>query len=270
MKNLLEVIPSRLEKISFPDGEFMVVPEALSDRHKDFWKLYKDNWEKENLRAVSNFIDSNTTVIDLGAWVGPMTLYSAALGAKHVYAFEPDIRAHEFLQKNIAVNPKLQKNITLSKEAIAKIDGEIMLGPLSGRPLGDSTTSTEGTNLTPVTAISVNTLRKECQIDTAKKLCIKIDIEGSEKYVLEDVVNMLTSTNKPFLLIIEIHPFHLSTEDSKKVENCIKKLISISSNFVFKQRRRVGEVKKYPDIETEWKSELYHPNGLFDMTFQRK
>lgn len=247
----------------------MVVGQALPERHKDFWKSFSDKWEEENIKTLSGFIDSNTTVIDLGAWVGPMTLLSAALGANHVYAFEPDKCAYEFLKENYLANPKLQDKITLFDSAVAKMDGEIKVGPLSGRPLGDSTTSTEGTNLVSVPSISVDTMKKECNLDSAKKVCIKIDIEGSEKYVLEDIVDMLASINNPFLIIIEVHPFHFNTEDSKNVENAIAHLISISNTFSFKQRRRIGDIQNYPNVETEWKSELYHPNGLFDMTFQR-
>lgn len=270
MEGLLETTHKRLEKISFPGGEFTVVTEALPERHKDFWKLFVDKWEKENRKALSDFIDSDTTVVDLGAWVGPLTLMSAALGARHVYAFEPDKQAYKFLEENYSVNTELQDRITLFDSAIAKIDGEVSIGPLSGRPLGDSTTSTEGTNSSLVPAINVNTMSEKCHLDSAKKICIKIDIEGSEKYVFQDIVNMIADTNKPFLIIVEFHPYHFNAEDSKRVEDAITKLISISTNSSFKQRRHIGEAQTYLDVGTEWKSELYHPNGLFDMIFERE
>ena len=129
----------------------------------------------------SNFIDNETIVIDLGAWIGPITFFCAALGAKHIYAFEPDSRAFKFLNKNFLVNPNFKNQITLFNSAIGKFDGEIKIGPLLGRELGESTTSTEGTNLFSVPSLSVNSLFKNCQIESAKKICIKMDIEGSEK-----------------------------------------------------------------------------------------
>ena len=269
MENLAEVIPSKFEKISSPNATFVVVSQALPERHKDFWKLFKNEWENENRKALSDFIDSNTTVIDLGAWVGPFTLFSAALGAKHVYAFEPDNYAREFLQENYLANPVLQNKITIFKDAIAKVDGEIKIGPLSGRSLGESTTSTEGTNLMSVPSISIETLRSRCNLDMAVKTCIKIDIEGAEKYILSDIEKMLSKINKPFLLVVEIHPFHFNKEDSKIIESAIAKLISMSDEFNFKQRRRIGESRQYPNEETAWRSELHHPNGLFDMTFKK-
>jgi len=247
----------------------MVNPQSLPERHKDFWELFVNNWEKENRGAFSSFIDSDTAVIDLGAWVGPFTLFSAALGAKHVYAFEPDKCAHQFLNENYSVNPKLQNKITLFDFAIAKDEGILKIGPLLNRPLGDSTTTTNGINLSPVSAISVDTMLNTCHINTTKKICIKIDIEGSEKDILEDLINRIADIDKPFLIIIEFHPFCFTTEDSQRVEKAIKKLISISDKFSFKQRRRIGEVKTYPDVDTEWTGELYHPNGLFDITFHR-
>jgi FkbM family methyltransferase len=265
-----ETAPSNLETISLPNAKFTVVTQALPERHKDFWQLFRENWEKENRKALSDFIDSDTVVIDLGAWVGPMTLYSAALGAKHVYAFEPDGVAQKFLKANYAANIELQDKITLFESAIAKTDGEIGIGPLSGRPMGDSTTSTEGTNLTYVPSMSVDTMLEKCQFDSARKICIKIDVEGSEKYILQDIVDRLAATSKPFLILIEVHAYHFNTEDSNRVEKALDQLISLSDKFAYTQRRRIGEAQTYPDLEIEWKTELYHSAGLFDMTFERK
>ncbi len=270
MENHLEPITSQLEKITFRNGNFNIVPQALPERHKDFWKLFVSKWEEENRNALADFIDDETVVVDLGAWVGPLTLLSATLGAKHVYAYEPDPTAYAFLEKNCDANPQLKNKINIADKAIGKNDGEIYMGPLSGRSLGDSTTSTEGTNLIPVPSISVETMRTECHLDQANKICIKIDIEGSEKYVLPNIAKMLADINKPFLLIIEIHSYHFNKEDSEVVEGAIDDLTAISDKVIFKQRRREGEPIQYPDKETEWRSELYHPHGLFDITFLRE
>jgi len=257
-------------KVSSLNKEFMVCPEALTERHKDFWERFQGNWEEENKKTFSDFIDNETIVIDLGAWVGPITFFCAALGAKHVYAFEPDTRAFEFLNKNFLINQNFKDQITLSNSAIGKFDGEIKIGPLSGRELGDSTTSTEGASLSSVPSISVDSLFKNCRINSSKKFCIKMDIEGSEKYILEDIANLLLKTKQPFLFLAEINAYHFNLEERKKIKKILEGLISASDKFVFKQLRRMGEPKVYPDVDTEWKSEIFHKYGYFDMTFERK
>ncbi len=82
---------------------FDVVPSALPERHRDFWNKFSE-WEPWNQRALRAFVTSESVVFDIGAWVGPISLLSAALGAKKVFAFEPDPDAYRMLEKNVRAN----------------------------------------------------------------------------------------------------------------------------------------------------------------------
>lgn len=261
---------NNITKIDTGKNNFSVSLKAIPDRHKHFWESFDSDWEPELKVALINFVDSDTIVLDLGAWIGPITLYTAALGAKHVYSLEPDTIAYSYLEENYNLNEGFKQSITLLNTAISKENGVIHIGPLSGRSLGESTTSIEGTNLTAVNSIDFSTLFEKYSILSAKKLCIKIDIEGSEKYILDDLIVQLKNVNIPILLIIGLHPYHYKNNDSKNVEICINELIKYFSSYNYIQRRDMGEIIKYPDQDTEWRSELYHPNGLFDIYFLKE
>jgi FkbM family methyltransferase len=249
---------------------FNVALDALPQRHADFWSKFVDGWEGQSMRAMKDFVDNDTVVIDVGAWIGPVTIYAAALGAKKVYAYEPDPKAYRFLESNCVINPESSGNIVLRAQALSEYDGKIQIGSLPGRDLGESTTTvTMGQNGIEVDSVSVSTMVKMCELHTAKKICIKIDIEGGEKDILPELIGALSYLGKPFLIIIEIHPYLFSAEESTKVERSLRELAMLADNFHFLQRRRIGELVRYPDDEAAFHAEVRHPNGLFDMIFSR-
>jgi FkbM family methyltransferase len=70
--------------------------------------VYRDaeleKWELHTFKAFSSCIPPGKEVIDFGSWIGPTVLYAVALGAKAVYSFEPDPRAHAELVLNAMLN----------------------------------------------------------------------------------------------------------------------------------------------------------------------
>ena len=56
--------------------------------------------------VFKTFIDRNTTYIGFGEWVGPTILFAAQF-ASRCFGLEPDPRAFNELQLNVAVNPDL-------------------------------------------------------------------------------------------------------------------------------------------------------------------
>ena len=72
--------------------------------HLYFWeKVNKKIWEPETIQLYNKLLNKNSTYVDIGAWIGPTTLYASKL-CKMAYAFEPDPVAYKYLIENIHLN----------------------------------------------------------------------------------------------------------------------------------------------------------------------
>jgi FkbM family methyltransferase len=60
-------------------------------------------WEESTLRFVMETTDEQTTFIDIGAWIGPVSLVASAR-AKRVIAIEPDPATASELEEIVALN----------------------------------------------------------------------------------------------------------------------------------------------------------------------
>jgi len=120
-----------------------------------------------------------------------------------IYAFEPDRNTYELLKKNVSQN-KL-KDVHLFNTAISDRDGKIdFFIDLNNPGALIMSTKQERMPKEKITAdcISLSSLIKEKKIEQID--FIKMDIEGSEREVIEDLdKNYLLQTVKEF--VIEYH-----------------------------------------------------------------
>lgn len=169
------------------------------DRH---WEKYAaGRWEPAMLDVFDRFIGPDTTVLDLGAWIGPATLY-AARRAKRVVALEPDPVAFGMLAGNLAANPDIG-NVELVQACVATRDGTLRLG-VDDRP-GDAESSIlfggEGAGW-DVAAIRLDRVIAERRI--ARPLFIKMDIEGYEFELVPTILDILREPGT--ILHLSTHP----------------------------------------------------------------
>ncbi len=133
---------------------------------------------------------SDTTVLDIGAWVGPTSLY-AAHRAHKVYAFEPDPLAFGELQENLKLNPDI-KNVELVQACIAESNGELRMGA-PGDAVGNSVSSilfsARETSWT-VPAFRLGSFLRKSEIQSP--LFVKVDVEGYEYSLLPSLLKDLT------------------------------------------------------------------------------
>ena len=67
------------------------------DEGNSFWdKVENGIWEPYTLKIFDNYINKNTTMLDIGAEIGATTLYPAC-NAKRIYAVEPSVVAFKKL-----------------------------------------------------------------------------------------------------------------------------------------------------------------------------
>jgi FkbM family methyltransferase len=77
-----------VERTPFIDGDW------------DFWALYDaGQWEPETKATLERFLKPGDLFIDIGAWIGPVSLWALDLGAD-VVAYEPDPVAYAQLVRN--------------------------------------------------------------------------------------------------------------------------------------------------------------------------
>jgi FkbM family methyltransferase len=145
------------------------------------------NWVWNSLESwdpdTFNWLDRNKgkeLFWDVGAWIGPFTLYGSKIFSK-VIAFEPDKVALRVLAAHV-LNNQLS-NVILENRGLYKENTEVSFGFIGGK-FGDSLSSINHDNQ----AVKIQTLSIETAIELyGKPDFTKIDIEGGEEYLLEDL-----------------------------------------------------------------------------------
>lgn len=175
----------------------------IHNSNLDFWQLfYLKDWEEETFKFIDKYQDKNKTFIDVGAWIGPMSLY-ASNKYKNVLAFEPDKLAYYNFIQNLSKNSI--SNIYLEKVCISSLDNKGVMMPLcADKYMGDSTTSILINN-------EINRSFAECKYLPDYLIdynvgCIKIDTEGSETKILDNTLQEYCLKNK-IPLYISLHPW---------------------------------------------------------------
>lgn len=186
-------------KVAIRNVEFEVAAEPA-----DFWGWVAEGRYDREWKVMDEYLRPEHTFLDLGAWVGSHSLYASTI-AKRVVAVEPDPVAHDILFCN-----SLDEKIEPWRFAISDHHGTITLG--SGF-LGSSTTRKNPNAGGGIGAwepghqfeVRCNTLRnfvKAAKLEDP--LFIKMDVEGSEEDILEDVE--FFREHKP-ILHLETHPW---------------------------------------------------------------
>lgn len=184
--------------------------------NESFWKSVENGqWEPYTFSLLDRLLTSETNVLDIGAWIGPITLY-AAKTAKHVWAIEPDPVAFRQLSA-VSHGP----NVELFKQAIYARRGVISLGASS---LGESTTRINcDSNSFAVRCDSLEDFVRDHRI--ADPLFIKMDVEGSEEVILE---SPFFEARRPTLYLSVHWPLY---HNEKRVEARIAELQKLYDHY---------------------------------------
>lgn len=161
-----------------------------------FKQVERGEWEPETFDVLDKYIQPGKRFLDIGAWVGTLSIYAAKLGAV-VTSVEPDTQARKFLLDNCEANGLVD---TVLGVAVSNKRGHARLS--NPNKFGDSMSSlTHGNdNYIDVETIPLSDL-------LGQDLClIKIDIEGGEVNIInEKTLIDLSQVNYPPILL-SIHP----------------------------------------------------------------
>lgn len=197
--------------------ETIMIENTAEDKNLDFWKNTFPTWEEETFKVFDFYLDKEKIFIDIGGWIGTTCLY-ASRNSKHVYVVEADRESFKSLEKNIDVN---SRNITAIHKAIYNKDNEyISFGAnqfFETSNLNESTSQiqkledTSNPNSYKIQTITVSTLLKQYLNDSDKISLIKVDIEGGEENILEELLELRYSRTIP--MYISFHHSWWSNKD---------------------------------------------------------
>jgi FkbM family methyltransferase len=167
----------------------------------DFWDSFeKGEWEVNTIRMLDHFLSPTDVMVDVGAWIGPISLYAGSLVSR-CFSLEPDPVAFKEFHQNISLNPEIQKKITPYQRAITTNGQNIRL--YSRFSHGDSGSSmlkrVKSTNeFVEVGSFTFQNFLSTNGIDRVN--FIKMDVEGGEYFILPPMMPYLREA-KPTLLI---------------------------------------------------------------------
>lgn len=173
------------------------------DAFAAFWaRVAAGDWEPDSFAVVDRLVVPGSTFVDIGAWIGPLTLYAASVGGA-VQAIEPDPVARTALQANIALNPGLAERITVHAVAIGDRTGPTRLGNITSAHGGDSMSSLLYADAAVSWAVDCTTLDQFLKaVDGPAPSLIKIDTEGTEVELLAAARDWLAAVRPPLLLSV--------------------------------------------------------------------
>ena len=182
---------------------------------------------------------SSLKIIDCGSNIGMSILYfKKKFPNSEIIGFEPNPYAFELLKKNIEENEL--KNVTIHNLGLSDTDGEIdfFIGQNKGTLVGSRIKNRGGENNLKVQSKKLSNFIGKKNFDL-----IKIDVEGSEFQILNDLVDTNKINQIKFYIIeyhhnIEASGFHLSSflkdfEDNK---------------FKYNVKSKFNEINSYQDI----------------------
>jgi FkbM family methyltransferase len=149
-------------------------------------------WEQHSFEAFARLADPDAVAIDLGAWIGTTCISLSALFMA-VVAVEPDPVSAEALRRNLAASEC--GNVIVQQCACVRWPvPAVRLAPSPGGVLNESTSRIVDSGVGVfVPGISFGHVVRIAQSRGPVRL-VKVDIEGSEELILQDLIEFLTST----------------------------------------------------------------------------
>ena len=158
------------------------------------------------------------TVLDIGANKGYAALYFAQKEyVKDIYAFELVPQTIKFMKKNLKLNTKYRNKIKLYEFGLGKESRDVIINRLENRDACNTIISEfvdsympeeKGLGISQQCIIKkASTILKELvEKNNIKNIILKIDVEGSEYEIIEDLVSCYPEIfNKICLIIGDTH-----------------------------------------------------------------
>ncbi|MDH7448048.1 FkbM family methyltransferase [Aquimarina sp. 2201CG14-23] len=223
-------------------------------QNKEAWDYINTGlWEPYTFDILDYFVKPNTTIMDIGAWSGVLSLYIAHKAQK-VFSLDPDPVCFQELQTNIKLNPILAEKIFPYQTAISGKKETIQLS--ARKTYGASSSSIlsrkkDTENSLKITAISLFDFiiqEKIKQVDF-----IKMDVEGAEFKILPHIGLTIKELKYPTLYIsfhynfLNEHIYNKSIH-SKFLNKVLLKLEKVIGFSFFKKKIKAAIQHLHDDL----------------------
>lgn len=193
----------------YKNNELFLIENNESNVNLSFWKNIYNQWENETFEIFDKYLSKDKIFIDIGGWIGTTAMYGARK-SKHVYSVEADNKSINDMMINLKTN--CTNNYTLINKAIFNIDDiKIKFGKnvhLENSKMNDSTSQIYSDDIITneyylAETITIENIIKKYQINVSKISLIKVDIEGGEENILNDLFDIRIKYGIP--LYISFH-----------------------------------------------------------------
>jgi FkbM family methyltransferase len=168
-----------------------------------FWKNIYPYWENETFDVFDKYLKKDKQFLDIGAWIGVTSLYASRFSS-YVVSVECDPESIKILNTHIN-NNCIDTIIDIEPFAIYNNNVPVIFGPNSNSQSSQFNDSMSQTKLekTKDEDIFVNTITLK-EIITKFNLnnlsLIKVDIEGGEENILNDLLEHSKSNKIPIYI----------------------------------------------------------------------
>jgi FkbM family methyltransferase len=192
IKSYIEDKYSRIQK----NDELFLIENNEGNPNLPFWKDIYSQWERETFDVFDRCLSKDKVFIDIGGWIGTTAMYGSRK-SKHVYSVEADNNSFRDMSANLKTN--CINNYTLINKAIFNKDNvEIKFGKnvhLENSKMNDSTSQiysddTVTSEYYITETITIGSLIEKYKIDVSEISLIKVDIEGGEENILDELFDI--------------------------------------------------------------------------------
>jgi len=246
-------------------GGFEMLIDPKDELDQEF---YLGTFEPAMRRLITEFVAAGDTCLDIGAQKGfvSLTMAKAVGGRGKVFSFEADSRAALKFLANVK-RAGLQ-TIQLLECALGEREGSCtftlsnVLGWSSRFPNEIAKTAVQETVEVPMHTLDGLAERKEVVIEAGKLSFIKLDVEGSEPFVVKGMRRVL-STARP-LIFLEVNYDSLAAAGSsaRELQTLLQDL-----GYEFFQPRLSGyfrklSLKRVADLDTLRPANCHFTNAV--------
>jgi FkbM family methyltransferase len=150
----------------------------------------------EEMKFILDFLRKDDLFVDVGANIGTFTLLASGITKAQTIAIEPNLEAHDWLKKNIALN-ELETFVETHRLAVGAKTGFTMLTNKAGQQ--NHIIEPNQANQVAHETIMIETLDNLLKGRTPQLM--KIDVEGYEQAVLEGATKTLQNVALQAIII---------------------------------------------------------------------
>jgi FkbM family methyltransferase len=203
----------------YKNHELFLIKNDESNQNLSFWKNIYSRWENGTFAVFDKYLSKDKIFIDIGGWIGTTSMYGSRK-SKQVYSIEADNKSFNDMMINLTTN--CINNYTLINKAIFNIDDiKVKFGRnihLPNSKINDSTSQIYSDNIITndyylADTITIETIINKYQINASEISLIKVDIEGGEENILQDLFDIHIKYSIPLYI-----SFHYSWWKDKNLD----------------------------------------------------